>query len=126
MGKKKGSDAKADSTNKPPKPLAPTVVIYVISGGLDICSLTYSTAKRIAKTSTSDPAVPEEPRDPLEKKLEAMAITFDDDDINNITKEHEDSLVISLMVGNCLLKRVLVDGGSSANVLSGRPWKKWG
>ncbi|XP_021721374.1 uncharacterized protein LOC110688933 [Chenopodium quinoa] len=75
------------------------------------------TSKRIAKSTIDNADVPEEIRDPLEKKLEAMSITFDDDDVNNINREHEDSLVISLVVGNCLLRRVQVDGGSSANVL---------
>ncbi|XP_021747346.1 uncharacterized protein LOC110713190 [Chenopodium quinoa] len=52
-------------------------------------------AKRIAKSTVDNADVPEEIRDPLEKKLEAMSITFDDEDINNINKEHEDSLAIA-------------------------------
>lgn len=46
-----------------------------------------------------------------------MPITFDDDDLGDDKDIHHDGLVISLTVSNCLLKPVLVDNGSSANVL---------
>ncbi|XP_021718877.1 uncharacterized protein LOC110686574 [Chenopodium quinoa] len=108
LGKKKSNDAgrrepKKTTTAGPPKPPVPKVIVNVITGGSDICGLTYYAAKRIAKSMIENADVPDEIRDPLEKKLEAMSITFDDDDVNKINREHEDSLVISLIVRNCLL-----------------------
>lgn len=44
-----------------------------------------------------------------------MSITFDDNDVCG--EEHHDGLVISLTVSNCLLRHVLVDDGSSTNIL---------
>ncbi|XP_021740052.1 uncharacterized protein LOC110706439 [Chenopodium quinoa] len=131
LGKKKSSDAGRREPEKttasgPPKPPVPKVIVNVITGGSDICGLTYSAAKRVAKSTIENAVVPDEIRDPLEKKLEAMSITFNDDDVNNISRDHEDSLVISLLVGNCLLRRVLVDGGSSANILFRRAMEDMG
>ncbi|XP_056691861.1 uncharacterized protein [Spinacia oleracea] len=53
----------------------------------------------------------------LDKSLAAMIITFDDSDSTDIIQEHHDGLVISLPIGNALIKRILIDNGSSANVL---------
>ncbi|XP_056697822.1 uncharacterized protein [Spinacia oleracea] len=53
----------------------------------------------------------------LDKSLAAMIITFDDSDSTDTQQEHHDGLVISLPIGNALIKRILIDNGSSANVL---------
>ncbi|XP_056685424.1 uncharacterized protein [Spinacia oleracea] len=53
----------------------------------------------------------------LDKSLAAMTITFDDSDSTDAQQEHHDGLVISLPIGNALIKRILIDNGSSANVL---------
>lgn len=50
-----------------------------------------------------------------ERILEAMSITFDDNDVCDA--EHHDGLVISLTVSNFLLRRVRVDRGSLANII---------
>ena len=81
----------------PPASLTHVKVINVISGGSDVCGLTYSAAKRLAR------AVHKSSRFELEPKLEAMAITVDDDDV--CETEHHNGLVISLTINNCLLKR---------------------
>ena len=43
-------------------------------------------------------------------------ITFNDADIQNV-QMHDDALVISLLIANCLTKRILVDAGSSVNII---------
>src|SRR5581483_2100013 len=52
-----------------------------------------------------------------EKELDAMMITFDQDDTQGVHQKHHDALVIQLTIGNCSTKRILIDGGSSANVI---------
>ncbi|XP_059663465.1 uncharacterized protein LOC132309135 [Cornus florida] len=44
-------------------------------------------------------------------------IRFDKTDLLRVQTPHKDPLVISLMVSNCLVKRVLVDPGSSTNII---------
>ncbi|XP_056698480.1 uncharacterized protein [Spinacia oleracea] len=44
-------------------------------------------------------------------------ISFDESDVGDISDKHHDGLVISIPVGNCMIKRVLVDNGSSTNVM---------
>lgn len=51
----------------------------------------------------------------MTKKIGSNSFTFDDDDVWE--NEHHDGLVILLTVSNCLLKWVIVDGGSLANIL---------
>ncbi|XP_074326783.1 uncharacterized protein LOC141664728 [Apium graveolens] len=42
---------------------------------------------------------------------------FDESDTKNIREPQQDELVISLPVGNCLIKMILVDNGSAANIM---------
>ena len=46
-----------------------------------------------------------------------MKITFDQDDLGQSYQKHHDALIVSLCVGNCLTKWILVDGGLSASVI---------
>ena len=46
-----------------------------------------------------------------------MKITFDQDNLNDRHQKHHDGLIVQLTIENCLTKRVLIDGGSSANVI---------
>ncbi|XP_056690104.1 uncharacterized protein [Spinacia oleracea] len=93
-------------------------VVNVISGGSDICGLTSFAAKKInrGESETMEEGQTED-EVALHKSLTAMAITFDDSDSVDTQREHHDGLVISLPIGNALIKRILVDNGSSANVL---------
>jgi hypothetical protein len=53
-------------------------------------------------------------------------ITFSDDDIARITMPHDDALVITAEINGCKVKRVLVDGGSSADILFLQCFKELG
>ena len=46
-----------------------------------------------------------------------MKVTCNPDDLNDPHQKHHDGLIVQLTIGNCLTKRVLIDGGSSANVI---------
>ncbi|XP_074377880.1 uncharacterized protein LOC141719400 [Apium graveolens] len=45
------------------------------------------------------------------------ALMFDESDKRSIRETQQDGLVISLPMGNCLIKRILVDNGSAANIM---------
>ncbi|KAJ9553735.1 hypothetical protein OSB04_017780 [Centaurea solstitialis] len=101
------------------RPASPvhTKVINCITGGSEVCGLTYSAAKRHARDGPSEHPIPGEAKSKTEKELDAMAITFDQDDTQGVHHKHHDALVIQLTIGNCSTKRILIDGGSSANVI---------
>ncbi|KAJ9566095.1 hypothetical protein OSB04_002061 [Centaurea solstitialis] len=101
------------------RPASPvhTKVVNCITGGSEVCGLTYSAAKRHVRDGPDEHPIPGEARSKTEKELDAMAITFDQDDTQGVHHKHHDALVIQLTVGNCSTKRILIDGGSSANVI---------
>ncbi|XP_059277628.1 uncharacterized protein LOC132031718 [Lycium ferocissimum] len=47
-------------------------------------------------------------------------ITFNDEDMEGIAQLHNDALVISVLVNKVRIKRVLIDPGSSANIIRWR------
>ncbi|KAJ9543815.1 hypothetical protein OSB04_023522 [Centaurea solstitialis] len=101
------------------RPASPvhTKVVNCITGGSEVCGLTYSAAKRHARDGPSEHPIPGEAKSKTEKELDAMTITFDQDDTQGVHHKHHDALVIQLTIGNCSTKRILIDGGSSANVI---------
>ena len=83
-------------------------------GGSDICGTSYSAAKRHAKESKAG----KEAR-PIRntKVLPEREITFDEDDREGVQDPHHDGLVITLMIANLFVRRILVDGGSLMNII---------
>ncbi|XP_021714618.1 uncharacterized protein LOC110682570 [Chenopodium quinoa] len=90
----------------PPPPIVKTICF--ISGGSEVCGLKYSAAKRHAKESNKNQP------DKREKSKIDIPIMFEESDA---LEGHHDGLVISLPMRNCMIKRILVDNGSSANII---------
>ncbi|XP_021747716.1 uncharacterized protein LOC110713575 [Chenopodium quinoa] len=90
----------------PPPPFVKTICFT--SGGSEVCGLTYSAAKQHAKESNKDQP------DRREKSKIDIPIMFEESDA---VEGHHEGLVILLPVGNCMIKRILVDNGSSANII---------
>ena len=117
MGKKGQQENKTGPSQQQPRPPpepAHDKVINSISGGSEICGLTYSAAKRFTREGSK--AVPNQYKSAGEKKLRGMTISFDEEDGGD-EADHHDGLVVSLTVSNCLMKRLLIDNGSSANII---------
>ena len=53
-------------------------------------------------------------------------ITFDENETTDLDKPHDDALVIRIDVGGCELSRVMIDTGSSADVLFYEAFKRMG
>ncbi|XP_059650744.1 uncharacterized protein LOC132296574 [Cornus florida] len=53
----------------------------------------------------------------LHQQSSVVQIRFDRTDLMRVQIPHEDPLVVSLTVTECLVRRVLVDPGSSANIM---------
>ncbi|XP_022861322.1 uncharacterized protein LOC111381740 [Olea europaea var. sylvestris] len=52
-------------------------------------------------------------------------ITFGMKDLEGVSFPHDDALVISAIVANFEVKRILIDNGSAANILSHEASQKW-
>ena len=54
---------------------------------------------------------------PRMRTTDEQAITFTDEDAERVHHPHDDAIVITLLIADYTTKRVLVDNGSSANIL---------
>ena len=51
------------------------------------------------------------------RAIDEQAITFTDKDAERVHHPHDDAIVITLLIANYTTKKVLVDNGSSENIL---------
>ncbi|XP_074297775.1 uncharacterized protein LOC141628546 [Silene latifolia] len=93
----------------PPPPYSK--VASVITRGSEICGLTYSAAKRHATETKGD-----KPEFSLRfRKQDLPAISFDEANGPDEVEHHHDAFIITLYIVNYLVKKILVDTGSSMN-----------
>ena len=88
-------------------------MIHVISGGSEISGISHAAAKK----STRNAKHGLEAAKPKRLLLGTDEISFTAKEQEKVLTPHHDSLVISLTVANCLVKRILVDNGSSGNII---------
>ncbi|XP_019252730.1 PREDICTED: uncharacterized protein LOC109231525 [Nicotiana attenuata] len=106
----KGKEAYMKNRQVPPKPLSPKRTINVISGGEYINGVTYTTSNKVSKVTITHGKR-------IRQVLEEESITFNDADADGVLSPHNDALVISLLVYDTNEKRVLIDPGSSVNII---------
>ncbi|XP_074305290.1 uncharacterized protein LOC141640384 [Silene latifolia] len=80
--------------------------------GSDLSGLTYSAAKRRATETKGDRPI----TSCIISHSDLPAIAFDEGDIRD-EREHHDALIITLSMANCTVRKVLVDTGSSVNLI---------
>ncbi|XP_062094064.1 uncharacterized protein LOC133800109 [Humulus lupulus] len=100
----------------PPKPPTHERTVNVITGGSEVSGVTHSAAKRHARQTNWVKGESSE----TEKNtinLPAQTISFSTTESTRLLNPHHDALVIALYIANCLTKRILIDNGSSANIL---------
>ena len=56
-------------------------------------------------------------RSPKARTTDEQAITFKDEDAERIHHPHDDAIVITLLIADYITRKVLVDNGSSADIL---------
>ncbi|XP_022891694.1 uncharacterized protein LOC111406513 [Olea europaea var. sylvestris] len=100
-GREKAPEAKRDG-----QPIAGTVNIII--GGIALGGDSNSGRKQYARQYALASGIPH-------GKLED--ITFGTGDLEGVSLPHDDALVISAIVANFEVKRILVDNGSAANIL---------
>lgn len=86
----------------------------VITGGSEVSGITYSAARRHARAAVK----PETNLSPTPQTgASNLVLSFIDNEDSTLINPHHDALVISLLISNCRIKRILVDNGSSTNVV---------
>ncbi|KAF3603616.1 hypothetical protein F2Q69_00037717 [Brassica cretica] len=116
-----------ETTGKPTEaaPVSPPRqdrVIHVISGGSEISGISHAAAKK----STWNTKHGLEAAKPKRLLLGTDEISFTTKEQEKVLTPHHDALVISLIVANCLVKRILVDNGSSGNIIFQAAYKDLG
>ncbi|KAK3037261.1 hypothetical protein RJ639_029673 [Escallonia herrerae] len=79
---------------------------------------------RARKAYAREVYITSQPPDKKSKTVPLAAITFSDEDSKDIQTPHDDPLVITVRAGNFDVKRVLIDNGSSAEILFYDVFKK--
>ncbi|XP_056843207.1 uncharacterized protein LOC130495733 [Raphanus sativus] len=88
-------------------------VIHVISGGSEVSGISSAAAKRSTRNARND----QEAEGPKRLLLGTEEISFTAREHEKVLAPHHDALVNSLTIANCLVKRILVDNGSSSNII---------
>ncbi|XP_038681007.1 uncharacterized protein LOC119981940 [Tripterygium wilfordii] len=104
---------KVDDPEALPPPPPITQTYCVISGGSEISGLSHTSAKKHEKEAAN-------PAARMARSLGTFTnqvMVFADDEATQLLHPHYDALVLTLQVANINLKRILIDNGSSANVL---------
>ncbi|XP_059315472.1 uncharacterized protein LOC132066104 [Lycium ferocissimum] len=84
----------------------------MIFGGPMIAGTSFTASRKMKILVIREKSTPELPYDDV--------ITFSDEDTAGITLPYNYALVITVLIGNCQVKRLMIDPGSSANILH---WK---
>nr|XP_017250817.1 PREDICTED: uncharacterized protein LOC108221449 [Daucus carota subsp. sativus] len=112
----KNQDRGRDNGDKRTQPRGP--VINVISGGPTAAGTSSNSRKAYAREAMS--IVGEPP------KRAKIYYAFDNVDLDRVKFPHDDPLVITPVIGNSFVKRVLVDSGASVDILFYDAYEKMG
>ena len=85
--------------------------IHIISGGLEAGDVSHPAVKENTNGVGDDPESIKSEHPGTDK----IGFTFEERE--KVLAPHHDALVISLTIANCLVKRILVDSGSSCNII---------
>ncbi|KAF3578488.1 hypothetical protein DY000_02031456 [Brassica cretica] len=88
-------------------------VIHVISGGSEVSGVSHAAAKKSIRNTKNGLEMTQ----PKHLLLGTDEISFSAKEQEKILAPHHDALVISLTLANCLVKRILVNNGSSSNII---------
>ncbi|XP_009778217.1 uncharacterized protein [Nicotiana sylvestris] len=110
MFNEKGRQSYMKNKQEPPKPPSLKRPVNVITKGDEVNGVTYTAAKKTSKVTVTH-------RKRVRQVLDGDSITFDDEDVDGLMIPHNDALVTSLLVHDTNVKRVLIDPGSSMNII---------
>ncbi|XP_016441242.1 uncharacterized protein LOC107766874 [Nicotiana tabacum] len=102
----KGKSFFMKNRQEPPKLPSPKRTVNLITGAEEVNGVMYTAGKRTIKISVTH-------RKRVRQVLEGNNITFDEEDADGLIIPHNDALVISLLIYDTNVKRVLIDPGKT-------------
>lgn len=112
-GKNTLAQCKARRDEQPVEPILERVV-NITTGGSEVSGINYSAARRHARVVV----IPETSLSPTRHTgASNLVLSFINNEDSTLINPHHDALVISLLIANCWIKRILVNNGSSTNVI---------
>ncbi|XP_059654814.1 uncharacterized protein LOC132301590 [Cornus florida] len=124
---KGGSNPAQEGRDDRPPQHQPMGEIKVISsgfaGGGETSSAWRAHARRIRSFSEVNEVGMTSPPTKL-PRVEEPVITFSEEDDKGIHQPHDDPLVVSMVIANFTVRRILIDNGSSADILFLRAYEK--
>ena len=100
--------------NDQPTEPTPERIVNVITGGFEMSGITYSATRRHAHAAVN-PNTSASPTPPSAASNLVLSFIGNEDSI--LINPLRDALVISLLIANYIIKSILVDNGSSTNVI---------
>ncbi|KAH6792809.1 hypothetical protein C2S52_003286 [Perilla frutescens var. hirtella] len=101
-----------ENLRDPPKPPPIEHVVNCITGGSEVSGVSQASAKRHCRSLKYTPMIPKP-----DTEMELITLSFTNSEASELSHPHHDALVISVLISNCMIKRTLIDGGSSTNVI---------
>ncbi|XP_074327652.1 uncharacterized protein LOC141665566 [Apium graveolens] len=108
-GQKRDNDRRGNDRDRNPQPRR--LVINMISGGPTAAGITRNSRKAYAREVMSIVG------EPSKHSKSEMTLQFGDPDLRGLKFPQDDPLVITPIIGNCPVMRVLVDNGASVDIL---------
>ncbi|KAH6780217.1 hypothetical protein C2S52_011454 [Perilla frutescens var. hirtella] len=101
-----------ENMRDPPKPPPIEHVVNCITGGSEVSGVSQASAKQHCRSLKYTPMIPKP-----DTEMELITLSFTNSEASELSHPHHDALVISVLISNCMIKRTLIDGGSSTNVI---------
>ncbi|KAK9950596.1 hypothetical protein M0R45_006080 [Rubus argutus] len=105
------------------RPDNPRTVIHTISGGPTLAGSSKKSRKAYARSINTDVFLVVA-RPTKARRLMPEPIIFTDEDGEGLVYPHHDPIIISSLIADCEVARVLVDGGSAVNIISAEAFAK--
>ncbi|KAH6772287.1 hypothetical protein C2S51_010691 [Perilla frutescens var. frutescens] len=101
-----------ENLRDPLKPPPIEHVVNCITGGFEVSGVSQASVKRHCRSLKYTPMIPKP-----DTEMELISLSFTNSEASELSHPYHDALVISVLISNYMIKRTLIDGGSSTNVI---------
>ncbi|XP_059429064.1 uncharacterized protein LOC132162861 [Corylus avellana] len=118
-------DAGPREDPRPPRDQGVVGEIHTIAGGIANIRQSNSARKAYARKTQAEEVFTVQRPSKVAKK-DSVVLSFSEEDARGVMQPHDDPLVVTMTVANHMIHRIVVDNGSSADVLYWPVFKQMG